>query len=422
MRLLSLLLFGVLFVHPTFAAEFPTFEKLKPNPDYPNPLIALDGSEIKTAEDWKAKRRPELKNLFQHYMYGQYPAAKATVSAKLLHEDTQAFDGKGILREYEVSVGIKDCPPFYMLLAMPKPKPNVRVPVFVGLNFSGNHTLIADEKVRIPTNWQYDRYPGVKMNKATDEGRGKSSHVWPLEQIVEAGYAVATVYSGDFDPDRKEVREGMRPFVTPKPKGVLPGDFTSTIMMWSWGIHRMVDAVQAIPEIDPKRIAAVGHSRLGKTVLLATAMDDRIAVAFPHQAGCGGTAPSRQANPKVESVKRINTSFPHWFCDNFKLFNDEPARLPFDQHSLATICAPRPVLYTNATEDEWANPTGQFEMLKLATPVYELLGVKGMESEKMPEVGKLVDSRLGYWIRAGKHEMNRDDWKIFVQYANKWMK
>jgi hypothetical protein len=155
---------------------------------------------------------------------------------------------------------------------------------------------------------------------------------------------------------------------------------------------------------------------------VAGAFDDRIAVVFPHQAGCGGTGPSRHADPKAEGVKRINTSFPHWFSPSFKAFNDDPNKLPFDQHSLLALCAPRPVLYSNATEDLWANPSGQFDMMKRATPVYELLGVEGMKAATMPEVGQLADSRLGYWIRTGKHEMNPDDWKTFLAFADKWMK
>src|SRR5205085_5634423 len=142
---------------------------------------------------------------------------------------------------------------------------------------------------------------------------------------------------------------------------------------WAWGCHRAVDYLLTDKGIDGKRLAVVGHSRLGKTALLAGAFDDRIAVVIPHQSGCGGAGPSRTKNPKAETVKRINTSFPHWFCDNFKQFNDDPSKLPFDQHGLVALVAPRPVLFSNAVEDQWANPDGQFDVLKAADPVYRLL-------------------------------------------------
>ncbi len=161
----------------------------------------------------------------------------------------------------------------------------------------------------------------------------------------------------------------------------------------------------------------VGHSRLGKTALLAGAFDERIALVIPHQAGCGGSAPSRG---KVgESVKQINNGFPHWFNGAFKEFNDQPDRLPFDQNCLAALVAPRPMLFSNAVEDTWANPEGQFQVLLATDPVYRFLGVEGLGAKAMPEPGKLLDSRLGYYLRPGKHSMTKEDWKVFLDFADK---
>lgn len=398
-----------------------------PAADFPDPLAMKDGTKVTTKADWEAKRKPELKTLFQQEMYGYLPQTDVKLTPKVLFEDAKAFGGKGTLREVELSLFAQpECPPIRLLIAVPNDRPKAGSPVFVGLNFTGNHTLTADERVHIPTGWMYPRDVGVKDNKATADGRGKHTGVWPLADIVAAGYAVVTCYNGDIHEDHKDASGPLMPWAAPLPPGVagskLPTDLTATVMLWAWGVHRMVDYVHTDKAFDPKRVAVIGHSRLGKTALVAGAFDERIAVVFPHQAGCGGTGPSRHADPKAEGVKRINTSFPHWFCTNFKKYNDDPATLPFDQHCLLALCAPRPVLYTNATDDLWANPSGQFDMMKRATPVYELLGVKGVEADKMPDTGKLVDSRLGYWIRAGKHEMNRDDWKTFLAFADKWMK
>jgi len=146
-------------------------------------------------------------------------------------------------------------------------------------------------------------------------------------------------------------------------------------------------------DIDRDRIAVFGHSRNGKTALLAAAFDDRIALALSHQSGCGGSAPSRTKNPKAETVKRINSAFPHWFNATFKRFNDEIEKLPFDQHGLAAICAPRPVLYTNAEGDQWADPAGQFEMLQAADKVYKLLGAGGLDAAGCPKRGSSWTAR-----------------------------
>jgi hypothetical protein len=142
-------------------------------------------------------------------------------------------------------------------------------------------------------------------------------------------------------------------------------------------------------------------------------------LAIPHQAGCGGSAPSR--GRVGESVERINTAFPHWFNDVFPLFNRCVDRLPFDQHCLVALCAPRPVLFTNATADTWANPKGQFEVLKAADPVYRFLGVSGLASRSWPGVNRLSAGRLGYWIRPGQHSMGRRDWRVFLGFADRWL-
>jgi len=175
-------------------------------------------------------------------------------------------------------------------------------------------------------------------------------------------------------------------------------------------------------ESDEKPRPAASHA-LGQPLdaLSIAAFDERIAMAFPHQAGCGGSAPSR--SQVGESVKAINDHFPHWFNAQFKLFNDAPERLPFDQNCLVALCAPRPVLFTAATGDQWSNPTGQFQVLQAADSVYRFLGTEGLAVKEMPPVGKLVSNRLGYYVREGKHSMTPDDWTVFMDYADsQWRK
>jgi (4-O-methyl)-D-glucuronate---lignin esterase len=395
------------------AADFPAVDKLPARADLPDPLVMLTGSKVTSNEDWSTKRRPELQALFQHYMYGRLPD-KVSITAKVNHEDPKGFGGKATLREVVLSLGNPEIGKIQLLLVTPNASKDP-VGCFVGMNFCGNHAIVNDPKVLVPTCWMYPNRKGVKDNKATEEGRGTEIATWSLEQSIERGYAVATFYNGDIDPDRADKREGITRFWLPEGKVGL--DHTATIMAWVWGIHRAVDYLVTIKEIDAKKIICVGHSRLGKTALLATAFDERIAIAMPHQAGCGGTAPSRG---KIgESVKQINDRFPHWFCGNFKAFNQDPAKLPFDQHCLVALCAPRPVLFTNAMEDSWANPEGQFEIMKAADPVYRFLNAGGLDAKERPPVGKLLDSKLGYFIRDGKHSMTREDWKVFLDFVDK---
>jgi hypothetical protein len=398
------------------AAEptFPEPARLPPHAELPDPLLMFNGEKVKSKEDWVARRRPELKALFGYYMYGFAPPPPEKLTAKVLHTDPKALDGAATLREIALSFGPPETPKIHVLLVLPNDRKGP-APVFVGLNFCGNHALVKDPAIRLPDLWMYDG-PGVKDHRATEAGRGSHFNTWAVDDIIRRGYGLATAYDGDIDPDLPTKREGIQPHL--QPSGTKPGPHDwGTIAAWAWGLQRIVDHLLTDSQIDRERIIAVGHSRLGKTALLAAALDDRIALAIPHQAGCGGTAPSRG---KVgESVQRINTSFPHWFNATFKEFNEHPERLPFDQNCLVALVAPRPVLFTNAVMDTWANPVGQFDVLRAADPVYRFLGVEGLEADRMPEPSKLITSRLGYYIRPGEHSMTRGDWKVFLDFADR---
>ena len=412
----------------------------------PDPLVGSDGQRIETKEAWQAKRAPELRALFEHYEYGNFPPP-AKVEARVMREDKAALDGKATLREIELTLAHPEGAQIHLLLVTPN-EAKGPAPVFLGLNFDGNHALLPDPKIFVPANWK------PRKGKSVEETRGSSFDMWALDQSIAHGYAVATFWNSEVVPDDKDAAEAMlkkfRQFKSSanvaSPSGgtiEVPGTLTlggaergpddmATIAAWAWCLQRAIDYLVTDPAIDAKRIALVGHSRNGKTALLAAAFDPRVALVVPSQAGCGGTAPCRvapelsalQANgrPTVETVRQINTSFPHWFCGNFKKFNEEPAKLPFDQHELIALCAPRPVLLSCATEDVWANPHGQFDMLRAADPVYKLVAGDGLGSMEMPEVSKLLPSRLGYYIRPGKHSMTREDWAVWLDYADKWMK
>ncbi len=411
------------------AATFPEPKDLPVQKDLPDPLVTASGDRVTSKDQWFQTRRAELLALVQHYEYGTLPPDPGKVNAKVLHEDQQAYGGKATLREVQLTWG-KPEGAIQLLLVTPNARKSP-APVFVGLNFSGNHTLTKDPKVRLPEVWMPTRRGGPD-HRADEKDRGTQQESWNIEESIDRGYAVATFFNGDVvSDDPKLAEEGLRKF-RPEGKEERGASDAGTIAVWAWCIHRAVDFLVEDPAIDPKRIAVVGHSRNGKTALLATACDDRIAMVIPSQAGCGGTAPARVApelaqpqsngRPKAETIAVINKNFPHWFCGNFKAFNDAPDKLPYDHHALIALCAPRPVLLSNATEDIWANPAGQFDMLRAADPVYRLVTGEGIEATQMPEIGTLVNSRLGYFIRAGKHSTTKVDWNAWLDYADKWLK
>lgn len=391
--------------------SFPSAADLPPGP-LTDPLLTFQGGRITTAGEWDRKRRPELKALFAHYMYGTMPPAPKA-SFKVERVDKNFFHGKATEKLVTIFLGADNAPSIHLLLLVPNHRSQA-APVFVGPSFSGIYSLVDDPLIPLPSGWMFSN-PSVVNNRAVEAGRGQQKDVWAIEQSIDRGYAVAVFYYGDVEPDRPDATEGIRAWYR-KQNPTADYDW-GAVAAWAWGISRVVDYLVTDRDLDAKKISVVGHSRNGKAAILAGALDERIALVIPLQAGCGGTSPSRG---KIgESVQRINTSFPHWFNAEFKKFNEQPERLPFDQHCLVALCAPRPVLLSNATEDTWANPAGQFEMLQAAEPVYRLFAANPLAATQMPPLGKLIDSRLGYYIRSGKHSMTAGDWKIFLDFADK---
>lgn len=418
---------------PSLAA-FPEPEACPAQPALPNPLVMRDGRRVSSADAWRRQRRPELMALFQHYMYGHLPPPPKRVEATLLGENAHALGGLAHVRELRLTFGPPGAPGLNLLVLTPRDR-REPVPVILGLNFCGNHVVLDDPAIALPAGWMPNSCPGCVDHRATEAGRGGNAASWDVRQVLERGYALATFYHGDLEPDTPDAPSGIRAFAArgglkgtlrrpPRdrrcpacPERYARGEYDwATLAAWAWGLHRAVDYLVRDPAVDRQRVAVFGHSRNGKAALLAGAFDERIGLILCHQAGCGGSAPSR--GRVGESVRQINDRFPHWFNAAFKRFNDTPERLPFDQHALVALCAPRPVLLSNATEDQWANPAGQFEVLRAADPVYRLLGVPGRLPPEMPPNGRLAGGRLGYFIRAGKHSTTPEDWKAFLDFAD----
>ena len=393
--------------------DLPDVDDLPSSEAMPDPLVMRDGTKLKSPEDWPA-RRAELRQLFEHYMYGKAPAAPDDVRFEVTREDKDYFGSKATLREVTIHYGPEGSPPINLLLIAPNAAE--RSPVVLGLNFCGNHTLLDDPKIALSKAWMPNRCPGCEDNKATDKGRGTRPERFDFEYAVDRGYAVATFYHGDIDPDVNDFDNGVHPFYREKGDKQGPHDW-ACIAAWAWGLSRAIDYLEKDDAIDKQKIVVYGHSRNGKTALLCGAFDQRAAVVIPHQAGCGGSSPSR--SPVGEQLRDINSRFPHWFCGEFHKFNEQVDRLPIDQNCLIAMCAPRPVLLTNAIKDQWADPSGQFEALQSADRVYRFLDAPGLEADKQPALGKPVLSHLGYYIREGGHSVTRDDWKVFLDFADK---
>jgi hypothetical protein len=391
----------------------------------PDPLLLANGQKVTTPEVWFKQRRPELLKLFETQQYGRSPGRPEKMRFVVEATTPDALGGKAVRKQVRVlfsgssyeSAGKHDAPHMDLLVYLPRgaTKP---VPVFLGLNFNGNHTIHPDPGILLPTSWMPDQKEmGVENHRASVKGRGADRWSWPVERILARGYGLATAYYGDIEPDFDGgFTQGVHQLYF-KPGQTRPAaDQWASVAAWAWGLSRALDYLETDRDVDARRVAVLGHSRLGKAALWAGACDQRFALVISNDSGCCGACLSKRIFG--ETVGAINRRFPHWFCDNFKQYNEHEERLPVDQHELIALVAPRPVYAASAEEDRWADPKGEFLGALGADAVYRLLGTDGLAAAEMPPPERPVTSTIGYHLRRGVHALTEYDWERYLDFAD----
>ena len=388
----------------------------------PDPLVMRNGDPVRDAQTWWKRRRPELLALFESQVYGRTVPPPQKTRFEVLNVDGNALGGKAVRKQIRVWFAGSDGPKMDILLYIPAGASGP-VPVFVGLNFGGNHTVAADPGIRLPEVWQRDLKDKTVHTRqpAQESQRGRGASQWQVEQILARGYALATAYYEDIEPDfygglRYSVRALSLGGGQTDPKA----DEWGAIGAWAWALSRMADYLQTDRAIDGKRIALMGHSRLGKTALWAGAQDARFGIVISNESGEGGASLARRNFG--ETLMRINASFPHWFCLNYRQYGPDPGQLPVDQHELAALIAPRPLYIASAAQDLHSDPKGEFLAGVAAGPVYELLGKKGLGVTEPPPLNQPVGHDIRYHNREGKHDVTAYDWEQYLAFADKYFK
>jgi hypothetical protein len=381
-------------------------------------LVARDGSKISTSEQWQKQRRPEILELYREHVYGHTPTISEKPKFQVTATKTDALGG--IATRKFISIQLPSHPEWkgidvmlYIPNGLSKP-----APVFVGPSFGGNHAVSTETDVPINPRWMRPAKSGRLGNTATEADRGGEAHRWPLEMIIKHGYAVATCYYGDMEPDHAEGwKDGLRAAVSKDGVNTKwAANDWGAIGAWAWGLSRILDYLETDKLVDAKHAAVIGHSRLGKTSLWAGAQDERFGVVISNDSGEGGAALSRRNFG--ETTKRITTSFPHWFCSNYTKYADDANANPVDQHMLIALMAPRACYIASAQEDKWADPHGEFLSGKTAGDVWALFGKTGVGVDEWPAVNQPVGDFVGYHVRTGIHDVTDYDWLQYLKFAD----
>lgn len=382
----------------------------------PSLLITNNKEKVQTPSDWNHKRRKEVLQLFKDNMQGQFPGPIADIHFNIQKIDSNAIEGLAISKQVRIYLSSGEKGPYIDLLLYVPAHATQPVPVFTGLNFSGNHNISTDENIIISQN--YLDFLTFKKGKSTLT-RGAEEKEWPVKTLIQHGYGLATAYYGDLEQDHAEGwKTGIRSTLAPALQ--LKYSDWSAIGAWAWGLSRMLDYLQTDPQVDATKVMVIGHSRLGKTALWAGANDTRFAAVISNNSGEGGAALTRRNYG--ETLKFMTTAFPHWFIAKYKSYADNVNALPMDEHMLLALAAPRPLYVASATNDQWADPYGEFLGAKNAEPVYALFGKKGLGTDNMPVPDTTIGNTIRYHIRTGSHDILLFDWLQYIRFADELVK
>lgn len=411
----------------------------------PDPLLLDNGKLVTEADIWWRQKRPEILSLFENEMYGKTPLFSQAVTGfrrnpriKIINEKKDVFNGKATRREIRLYFMEND-EGFQLdiLLYIPN-RTKKTVPAYVMLNFRGNQSVTDDRDILIGTSWMSPSEDGTVSDfRSTEKSRGVAKSRWPIEMMIDRGYALATACYQQIAPDYADDGPNEIQAVFRKKGQIVPAlNEWGSIGIWAWGMSRILDYLETEPRINPTQIVAAGHSRLGKTALWAGAQDPRFAIVIANNSGCGGAALSKRIFG--ETIDLLCYVRPHWFCKNYNYYANNEKTLPFDQHELIALIAPRPVYIATAEEDWEADPKGEYLSLLNADAVYRLLGTNGIGDKdckncllkrdqlvydaRIPDVNQPTGETIGFHVRTGKHDVTRYDWEQFLNFTDRHFK
>lgn len=386
--------------------------------DLPSPLVDNAGARVETARQWMNSRRNEVLAMFRKHEYGETLPRPDSMRFELLNRKDNALGGTAVRKEVRIHLGMNDGRRFAFDLLLYVPVNISRpAPAFLGLNFKGNHNTTTEADVT-PTGF-------VAPGRLAETDRSLQARRWCFEESVRRGYASATICYHDIHPDltNSAGNSVFRLFFDEDDYGDIWERY-SVIGAWSWGLSRALDYLESDPSIDASRVALHGHSRLGKTSLWAGATDQRFRMVISNDSGCGGAAlHKRKFGENLSQHFEYHTALglPCWFVKAAASYIRKEEAMPFDQHELLALIAPRPLAVHSATRDFHADPKGEFLACVHASEVYRLLGFHGLPATEMPEPDVPVNGDISYMNRTGEHDQTPEDWSHYFDLADRYM-
>jgi hypothetical protein len=403
---------------PTVVAGFPVNYQEDSVGTYtlPDILKSLDGKAVTTAKQWTQQRRPELVKLFEENQFGKMPSRPQEMTFKVFDKGTPAFNGKATRKQVTVYF-TKDTSDHKMNLLIYVPAAATKpVPLLMNISFAAYNQTIEDNGLLVNNIWKDGKR--IKADQPTVFGKMN------VEQFLDAGFGFATVYYGDIEPDFKDgIKYGIRSHYLKPGQTETASNEWGAIAAWSWGLARAMDYFETDKQIDSKRVALQGASRLGKTVLWAGVKDTRYKMVIASISGEGGAALSRRNYG--ETIRHISdpSRYLYQFAPNYHSYADNVSSMPVDAHMLVALMAPRPLLLQTGSTDYWSDPKGEFLSAVAAAPVYRLFNEKGPETKDMPAAGdtSLLMNELGYYMHEGGHTVLPTDWTHIISYMKKYL-
>lgn len=368
-------------------------------------------------DSWKNEISQSLKADLQEYIYGYLPDDQSTILENKRAVSDSAFNETARVDEYLIKASAvfdeveSAVPSFNMVLISPA-KANGPVPVILMQTFCPNHSTVPVEGVSIPANINYSCDGGGIGGKLMTFIFGRYIATPPFEDILKRGFAVATIFPSEYVPDNSN--SGLKAL-----KELSPGhddDETrwGAIAAWAWGYGRMIDAIEKDDKFNASSYFAYGHSRYGKSALLAAVFDDRIDGVISHQSGTGGASLNKEK--KGESVGEITETYPHWFSNKYASYSDRETEMPIDQHAVLALIAPRPIFLGNARRDVWSDPNGAFRAAQGASAIYKLYNKQGLNQDKLKPF--IPENDISFYIRKGTHGVVKEDWPAFLDFLD----